>query len=215
MWPPIPDLGVEAIWENIWRGLTEAAPLDQANLALGLLGVGLMIRRSRWAFPVGLVAVIVQGLLFWRARFYADAVLQGFFFACLTYGWRHWRRDSAQKNEPVAVTWLAPRSRVGWLATGLALTLGWGAWQQTHTDAVMPYRDAFIAAFSLVGQILQVRKHLENWIVWLVVNTVAIAAYWSADLAYTAFLYALYLLLAALGLRAWRQALVKNPQTTP
>jgi hypothetical protein len=63
------------------------------------------------------------------------------------------------------------------------------------------YQDAFIAAFSLVGQVLQVRKQLENWIVWLGVNAVAVTAYWSADLAYTAFLYAVYFLLAALGLR--------------
>lgn len=206
---------MDAIWENIWRGLTEAKPLDQANLALGIVGVGLMIRRSLWAFPVGLVAVSVQGVLFWEARFYADAVLQGFFFACLAYGWWHWRRDAANESEPARVSWLPPRARAVWLAAGLALTLGWGAWLQTHTDAAMPYRDAFIAAFSLVGQVLQVRKHLENWIVWLVVNAVAIAAYWKADLAYTAFLYAVYLLLAALGLRAWRRALAPTPPTAP
>ncbi len=207
---------MDAIWGNILRGLSAASPLDQANLVLGLLGVGLMIRRSRWAFPVGLIAVSVQGLLFWRARFYADAVLQGFFFACLAYGWWHWRRDAAAtETDVVPVTVLTHRARLGWLGAGLALTLGWGAWQNTHTDATLPYRDAFIAAFSLIGQMLQVRKKLENWIVWLAVNTVAIAAYWTADLAYTAFLYALYLALAALGLRAWRRALVQNPQTAP
>lgn len=207
---------MEAIWENIRRGLAEASPLDQANLALGLLGVGLMIRRSLWAFPVGLVAVCVQGVLFWDARFYADAILQCFFFACLAYGWWHWRRDTARAETGGAhVTMLPRRARFGWLAAGLVLTLGWGAWLHTHTDAAQPFRDAFIAAFSLIGQFLQVRKNIENWLVWLVVNAVAVTAYWSADLAYTAFLYALYLLLAALGLRSWRQALAQKREPAP
>jgi len=62
-------------WQNIVQGLTTATPLDQANLVLGIIGVWLMIRRSLWAFPVGLVAVTVQGVLFFQSRYYADATL--------------------------------------------------------------------------------------------------------------------------------------------
>ncbi|MES1194645.1 MAG: nicotinamide mononucleotide transporter, partial [Opitutus sp.] len=64
------------VWQNIRVGLTTASPLDQLNLVLGLLGVGLMIRRSLWAFPVGLAAVTVQGVLFYQSHFSADALLQ-------------------------------------------------------------------------------------------------------------------------------------------
>lgn len=70
----------------------------------------------------------------------------------------------------------------------------------------MPWRDAFIAAFSVAAQILQARKQLENWPLWTAVNLVAIASYWSADLAYTAFLYAIYLVLGLTGWRAWWKA---------
>jgi nicotinamide mononucleotide transporter len=70
----------------------------------------------------------------------------------------------------------------------------------------MPWRDAFIASFSVAAQVLQVRKNIENWPLWIVVNVVAIASYWSAELAYTAFLYAIYLGLAVLGWRAWRRS---------
>ena len=38
-----------------------STPLDQINLALGVVGVWLMIRRTLWAFPVGLAAVTVLG----------------------------------------------------------------------------------------------------------------------------------------------------------
>ena len=73
------------ILHNIWAGLTTAAPLDQANLVLGVVGVWLMIRRSLWAFPVGLAAVTVQGVLFYQTHFPADATLQIFYFVALAW----------------------------------------------------------------------------------------------------------------------------------
>lgn len=192
--------------DAIGRGLLEAEPLDQINLVLGVIGVALMIRRNLWAFPVGMAAVTVQGILFWRWTFYADAKLQIFFFVCLAYGWWHWVRHKG--NEPeLPVTTLSWRARLGWLAAPTALTLVWGAWQDAHTDAVMPYRDTFIASFSMAAQVLQVRKRLENWAGWVAVNSVAIMTYWSAELAYTAFLYAIFLVMGLLGWREWHRAM--------
>lgn len=203
-------------WRSILQGLAETRGLDLLNLLLGIVGVWLMTRRSLWAFPVGLAAVTVQGVLFWQATFYAEAKLQVFFFACLAYGWWHWTRHPDGAAE-LPVTRLPWRNRLLGLAAASALCLGWGAWQDSHTDALMPFRDAFIASFSVLGQIWQVRKRLENWAVWTVVNLTAIATYWSAELAFTAFLYTIYLVLGLLGWRAWHQALAlaKPSKDTP
>ena len=193
------------VLKNIWAGLAGASPLDQVNLVLGIAGVWLMIRRSLWAFPVGLVAVAVQGVLFFRAKFYADATQQVFFFAALAWGWWHWVRDRGTAPE-LPVTAMSARARVlTFVAGGMAVAL-WALALRRWTDAVMPWRDAFIAVFGIVAQVLQARKVIENWPLWVVVNVVAIAAYWKADLAYTAFLYAIYLGLAVVGWREWARA---------
>ncbi|MEO0055405.1 MAG: hypothetical protein RLZZ50_1352 [Verrucomicrobiota bacterium] len=197
---------------NIWNGLAESGPLDRVNLALGVLGVWLMTRRSLWAFPVGLAAVSVQGLLFWQARFYADAKLQVFFFGCLAYGWWHWTRFKGD-TPGLPVTRLSWRDRLAGVCAAALLTVAWGWWQSRHTDAAMPYRDTFIASFSLLGQFWQVRKRLENWPVWTAVNAVAIVAYWSAELAFTAFLYAIYLVLGVIGWIGWARALRQSVVT--
>lgn len=202
------------VWQNIWQGLTTATPLDQANLVLGLVGVALMIRRSLWAFPVGLVAVTVQGVLFYRSHFPADAVLQIFYFVTLAWGWRHWLKDKGDAPE-LPVTRLKAR---GWLVTlgaAGAATVGWALTVGPAMGALMPWRDAFIAAFSVAAQVLQVRKNIENWPLWVVVNAVAVASYWSAELAYTAFLYAIYLVLALVGWRAWRAAMARPAAAVP
>ena len=84
---------------NIRDGFAGSTPLDLANLALGVAGVALMVRRSLWAFPIGLLAVSVQGVLFFENRFYADATVQVFFFVALAYGWWHWVRDKGAAPE--------------------------------------------------------------------------------------------------------------------
>lgn len=196
---------METILRGIQEGFVAASALDQLNLALGVIGVWLMARRSLWAFPVGLAAVTVQAVLFWRTRFYADAALQVFFFGALAWGWRHWVKDRGAAPE-LPVTTLAWRGRLLALAAAGAGAAAWvlvvGNWIQSQ----MPWRDAFIAAFSVAGQVLQARKKLENWAFWAAVNIVAIASYWSAELAYTAFLYAVYLVLGLLGWVGWWKA---------
>lgn len=197
------------IFRNIWIGFKDASPLDQLNLALGVIGVWLMIRRSLWAFPIGLVAVSVQGVLFWHAHFPADALLQVFYFVMLAWGWRHWVRDRGQAKE-LPIVRLAARGWFVTLAAASVATVLWaraiGPWMQ----AAMPWRDAFIAIFSVAAQLLQVRKNIENWPFWVIVNGVAIVSYWSAALAYTAFLYAIYLVLGALGWVEWRRAMKRQ-----
>lgn len=197
---------MDTIFRNIWTGLITASPLDQLNLVLGVVGVVLMIRRTLWAFPVGLVAVAVQGVLFFRARFYADAALQVFFFVTLAWGWRHWVRDRGHAPE-------LPVTRLSWRARGLTLaavtlaTVAWALAARAWTDTRMPWRDAAIAMLQVAGQLLQARKNLENWALFTVANVLAIFAYWSAELAYTAFLFAIYLVLGLAGWRAWWKAM--------
>ncbi len=194
------------ILRTIGAGLAGAQWLDQVNLALGIAGVVLMIRRSLWAFPVGLAAVSVQGVLFYRAQFPADAAVQVSFFVTLAWGWRHWVRDRGEAAE-LPVTRLGGRGVLVALGLAGAATAAWALWVGPRVGAAMPWRDAFIAAFSVAAQVLQARKNIENWPVWLVVNAVAVASYWKAELAFTAFLYAVYFFLAVAGWRSWRVAM--------
>jgi nicotinamide mononucleotide transporter len=197
---------MSAAAQEIWTGLTTASPLDQANLVLGVVGVWLMIRRSLLAFPVGLAAVSVQGVLFYQTRYYADATLQVVFFGALAYGWWHWVHDKGAAPE-LPVTRLTPQGLFATVLLAGAGTVVWALVLKKYTDAIMPFRDAFIAAFSVAGQVLQSRKQIENWPFWVVVNVVAVASYWFGGLYYTTFLYALYLVMAFGGWRAWSRAM--------
>lgn len=192
------------IFNSIRGGVAGSSWLDLVNLVLGVAGVALMVRRSLWAFPVGLAAVTVQAVLFYQTRFYADATLQIFFFAALAWGWWHWRRGEGPE---LPVTRLSGRGRAITLALVVIGTVIWALAARRWTNAIMPWRDAGIAGLQVAGQVLQARKQIENWALFTAANLIAIPAYFSAELAFTALLFAIYLVLGLLGWRAWRRAM--------
>ncbi len=181
--------------------------MDFLNLVFGLSCVWLLVRRNVLGFPIGMVASVVQGILFFRETFYADALLQVFYFGILGWGWWHWLHPDGRHRGELPVTRLSWRGWVLLLVLAGAATMGWAMVAERWTDSRMPWRDAFIAAFGVAGQILQARKQMDNWFVWIVVNGVAVAAYWHAGLGFTSGLYLVYLGMAVAGWIAWSRAL--------
>ena len=82
----------------------------------------------------------------------------------------------------------------------------------TYTDASVPYGDAFTTVASLIAQWLMARKRVESWFFWISVDVVAIGIYWYKDLFLTSGLYAAFLVLAIVGLFAWRKSLGAAPR---
>ncbi len=91
---------------------------------------------------------------------------------------------------------------MGWLV-GFAL-LAW--FLDTWTDTDVPNIDGFLTAGSLLGQLLLSRKKVENWTVWIVVDVLYVGLFIHKDLYLTAILYAIYIVLAAIGLRSWSRS---------
>jgi nicotinamide mononucleotide transporter len=195
------------VWDSIVQGAVQATGIEQAATLLGLVGVWLMIRRSLWAFPVGLIQVVLSAKVFYDYRLYADAKLQGFYFVFLAYGWWYWTRGAGPTVPERPVTRLGSAALLAHVGAGAAGALLWGWLLATRTDAALPYWDATIGAFSIVSQWLQARKKLENWAGWIGVNALAVGVYLAKDLHWFAFLYAVFLLMAVAGWREWRTAL--------
>ena len=178
--------------------------LEIVAVLLGIANIVLLTRRSVWNYPFGLAMVTLYGVIFTEARLYSDALLQVFFFVIQCYGWWHWARRADHGV-------VAPRRQTG-QALGLTLvavavaTLGWGWTMHRYTDAAAPYWDAGIAMTSIAAQILLARRFIQNWWLWIAVDVVAVPLFWSRGLPLTAGLYALFLVLAVVGLLAWERA---------
>lgn len=184
--------------------------LEWMAAALGVINVALVVRRSVWNYPFGLVMVALYFFVFFEARLYSDALLQIFFVVVQLYGWVNWVRAKGRSGE-VPVGRLGGRERIAWTAGTLAASLAWGLGMAHFTNAAAPLIDAFIAGTSISAQILMARRKIENWPAWILVDAVAVGLYFSRGLYPTSALYALFLLLCIAGLIGWRRALPARP----
>ena len=176
--------------------------LELVAVALGLANLTLLIRRSVWNYPFGIAMVSLYAVIFFDAKLYSETALQGFFFAIQIYGWMRWRELQNQTGE-IAVQWSSIKLAVIWLAITLVCALGLGAAMERLTDAAAPYPDAFITAASVSAQILLVMRRVESWIYWVVIDAVAIWLFNTRGLEATSALYAVFFVMACIGLRQW------------
>jgi len=178
--------------------------IEVAAALLGVINVLLVVRRSVWNYPFGIAMVALYFFVFWDAKLYSDALLQIFFLLIQFYGWWAWLH-AAQVDHGVAVGWLQSGSRLKWaVATGAAI-LVWGFGMARFTDAVAPMADATIAGLSVSAQILQSLRKVESWVLWVTVDALAVGLFAWRGLAVTSGLYALFFVLAVIGLIEWRR----------
>ena len=170
--------------------------------ALGLINVGLLVRRSIWNYAFGIASVALYGYVFYTARLYSDAILQIYFFSMQFYGWWNWlhgrNRDGLARIETMSA-----RARLLFGAGTLAVAIAMGWIFRTYTNAAAPWMDATLAATSVTAQYLLSVRKLENWILWIAVDVFYIGLYDWKTLFWTAGLYAVFLLLSIAGLLEW------------
>lgn len=179
--------------------------LEIFAVLLGLINVGLIIRRSIWNYPFGLAMVVLYAKIFFDIQLYSDALLQAFFFAVQLYGWHNWLRGRNDDGR-VQVGWLTMKQRLAIGMATLALWLVLGLAMARWTDASYPLWDAAIAALSVAAQFLLSFRRIDAWPLWIAVDCLAIALFTVKELHLTAALYAGFLVLAVLGLRQWQRA---------
>ena len=178
--------------------------LEWIAVALGVVNITLLVRRSIWNYPFGMAMVALYFLIFREARLYSDMALQVFFLIVQGWGWWAWTRAGCL-DVPVAVERMSTRSQALWIGGVVAATGLWGLAMYSLTDAAAPYWDAAVAMGSVAAQILLTQRKIENWIGWIIVDVLAIGLYASRDLMLTAGLYAMFLVLSIWGFIEWRR----------
>ena len=177
-------------------------PLELISFVLSVLTVLLNIRRNHWAWLFAIISSAAYGVVFFNARLYGDMGLQAVFIVVSVWGWYSWLHGGAQ-NQALVVSRL---DRAGWTASAIGWAVGFVllAWfLKRFTDTDVPHADGFLTAGSLLGQVLLSRKKVENWHAWIAVDVLYVGLYLYKNLMLTAILYALFVVMAVIGLRAW------------
>ncbi|MBB3224712.1 nicotinamide riboside transporter PnuC [Pseudoduganella umbonata] len=190
---------------NILPGLS-TTPLELLSFVLSIATVWLNIRQKHWAWLFAILSSALYGVVFFQSKLYGDMGLQLVFITVSFWGWYQWLHgDDTHARLPVTqLSWQGRAvAALGWIAGFIAL-----AWfLKTFTDTDVPFADGFLTAGSLVGQLLLSRKKLENWHVWIIVDVLYVGLYVHKGLMLTAVLYGLFVVMAAIGLLAWRKSM--------
>ena len=180
--------------------------LELIAVVFSLASVVLAVRRHAATWPVGMIAVAAYFTVFTEARLYADAALQGVFFAQGVYGWACWMRSgrvagAATEAPIVALEW-PRRLAIAALVTAAAWGIATGL--SRYTDASSPRLDATVSVLSLTANWLLARRVIDNWALWIIADVLYIGLFVSKGLNASAALYAVFLVLAIAGWRSWR-----------
>ena len=181
--------------------------IELLAVVFGLIAVYFNTREIVWAWPTGIIGVVLSGILFYQVRLYSDLILHVLYVGLGFYGWYEWLYGGKNRST-LRVTTLSPNQLLSLIALGGVGTLAVGYLFDRYTDADLAYWDAFTTSFSLVGQYMLAKKKLENWILWIVVDVVASGIYVYKELYLLALLYFLYLGLAPYGYHRWRKSML-------
>jgi nicotinamide mononucleotide transporter len=185
----------------LYRGLTTW--LEAFSFITGAICVWLTVRENIWNFPIGIVNSAAYAIFFFQAKLYSDAGLSVVYLILGVIGWYFWLFGGAGRTR-LHIT-LAPSSRlIGVILSVITICVGLTLLNKRMGDSV-PFLDALTTAISLGAQWLLDRKHLENWILWIIADVIYVPMYLYQHLYLTSLLYAVFVVMAVLGLIAWHK----------
>jgi nicotinamide mononucleotide transporter len=185
--------------------------LEFFGTILNLASVYLVARKNILTWPIGLVAVILFGLLFYQIRLYGDFIEQIYYFFSSLYGWWVWAKKSESTDKNL-VSFSPNTSLWVWVAVTLVLSavFSWilsnlHIWLPSFFPEATTYPavDGFTTVASFVAMILMAHKRIECWVYWIVVNVIAVWLYYVKGVYFISLLYFIFLGLASFGLINW------------
>ena len=182
----------------------------------GVISVWYARKEKILVFPFGIINVAIYIYICFEARLYANAGINMVYLASNIFGWYMWSR-TGDDNQKLQIRRNSPRQQIiTWssvllIYVAVFLLLRWvNREDAAYLASWLPRIDAFNTSFFLVATILMAVKRLENWHFWIIGNIVSIPIYASQGLYFTSGQYAIFLVLAIMGLREWNAKAKRN-----
>ena len=176
--------------------------IELTAVLFALAYLTLVVKENILCWYAALISTILFLVIFWRVQLYMESVLQIYYLAMAVYGWFQWSRGGGQRNGVTITTWSLKTHVLAVLGILLA-TLASGMLLIKFSNAYFPFLDSFTTWASIVTTFMVAKKILENWIYWFVIDGISIFIYFERELYFTAFLFAIYLVIVLIGFLSW------------
>ncbi len=186
--------------------------LDISGAIFSLLSTLLYVKADQRAWPVGLVAILINMTLYLLTGLYGDSSLEFIYLVSTFYGWYQWTRGDVHQPER-AISRLSFKHGVTLLVLGTIGFLLTVYCLEHFTHSKVPYWDASTTILSLIAQWLICRKIFETWIVWFIVDALYVGLYFYKGIPAHSILAFVYSGTAVAGYWRWRYQLSKQART--
>ncbi|GAA3729984.1 nicotinamide mononucleotide transporter family protein [Streptomyces tremellae] len=181
---------------------------DMIGNTMGLLALALGWRRSVWTWPAQFLSGAILVAAYFSAHLSGGMGKQLIVIVVALWGWRQWRvrggHGRAADGGAVTVRFATWRERALLIAGTAVGTAALGALFTAYPSlSWSPWQDAYIFVGTLAAMVAQARGLVEFWFAWLLVDVVGVPLAFSSGLAFSGFVYVIYLALVLWGMRDW------------
>ncbi|RLD46924.1 MAG: nicotinamide riboside transporter PnuC [Bacteroidetes bacterium] len=205
---------------------------------LGVLSVFYAKKEDIKVYPTGIISTGLYIFLLYRWQLFGDLIINIYYTMMSIYGWYMWARISNSNSEgKLLVSKLTLHDYIISIlifvfssAFVLLMYLLFDVisvdmnftqtlhyiWIHISSGSVLefrkvtPYLDTFTTGAAFAAMWMMANKKLESWILWIAVNIVSIPLYFVKGFGFTGIQYFVFLVLAFLGYKAWRDSLKNN-----
>ncbi|MEY4337800.1 MAG: hypothetical protein RL680_695 [Actinomycetota bacterium] len=174
----------------------EVSALEFISAITSFVGVWLGTTGKRITWPWWALSSALYMVFFYQVDLFASAALQIVFIIAAIWGWRDWAPTGA------APGYLVNRDRF-YIGVATLFAVSVLSPLLARAGAAATWSDAFLLVGSLVAQILMVYQKVEAWVLWLIIDLAGTIQYAYLGYWFTAFLYALFTLVAIIGWKRW------------
>ncbi|WP_028292199.1 nicotinamide riboside transporter PnuC [Oceanobacter kriegii] len=195
----------------IIEGFAAQSMAEWIAVILGVAYLVFAMRQSNLCWYAAFGSTAIFSWLFWDVSLVMESALNVYYLVMAVYGWWAWRSGSNSGGGAASNVDSTPLPVQSWgfkqhglvLLAIAVLTFTSGYLLTENTSAALPYLDSFTTWGAVITTWMVTRKVLENWIYWVVIDAVAIYLYIDRGLYPTAFLMAIYVVLAVGGFWLW------------
>lgn len=180
-------------------------------VVFGVLSVWYAHKENIWVFPLGIINVLIYIYICISAQLYANAGINVVYFLTNVYGWYNW----SITNDEQGILQISRNTNIQNLLWFLSAIILYGVivWilhtvnqdDPLYLDSILPWIDGMNTSFFLCATVLMTMKKIENWWFWIAGNVLSIPVYFSQGLYFTSLQYAIFLVIAVMGLREWNK----------
>jgi nicotinamide mononucleotide transporter len=185
--------------------------IELVAVVFGVLSVWYARKENILVFPFGIINVLIYIYICISTQLYANAGINVVYFLTNVYGWYNWSRTNDEQGT-LQISRNTNLQNILWFSAaivlyGVIVLILRTANQDdpVYLNSILPWIDGMNASFFLCATVLMTIKKIENWWFWIAGNIISIPVYFSQGLYFTSLQYAIFLVIAIMGLREWNK----------